>query len=354
MINLLEELYKTDIGNEKYHQRKIFIDEKSYEINGITQSGKTKLVKNHLLGLKKSTYLYINCNDIRINTDELNRILQKFCTTNKINTLVLDNYHTDIKIINVVQLIITSEIKHNFDFLTKLQLLPLDYEEFLAYEHKYDSSALNHFFKLGGLPSMHNIANNDRVIYIQKTLQYALNDIEFDILKFCAKVMAQKLSPFAIYERLKSVRKISKDKVYKSYKDLIDKNYIHLLEKIDHPKAIKKIYLCDISIKTALSIDKHFGRLFENMVFLELFKSNQKCFYDDKIDFYLPQKNEIILCKPFADERTLFKKLEEIEEFIFTHTIKKITAITMNKESTISHPFSKVEMIPFDIWALGD
>ncbi|MEO1953601.1 MAG: ATP-binding protein [Campylobacterales bacterium] len=354
MLNLLEELYKTDIYNEKYHQRKIFIDKNSYEINGITQSGKTKLVKNYLLSLKKSSYLYIDCNDIRIDVKELNKQLQKFCTLHKIDTLVLDNYKSDIKIINVTQLIITSEIKHNFDFLEHIQLLPLDYEEFLAYEHKYDSSALNHFFKLGGFPSMHKIPTNDRIIHIQKILKYTLNDIEFDILKFCAKVMAQKVSPFAIYERLKNDRKISKDKAYKSFKDLKDKNYIHLLEKTDHPKAIKKVYLCDIAIKTALSIDKHFARLFENMVFLELFKKNQKCFYADKIDFYLPNKDEIILCKPFADERTLFKKLEEIEEFIFTHTIKKVTAVTMNKESTISHPFSKVEMLPFDIWALGD
>jgi len=57
---------------------------------------------------------------------------------------------------------------------------------------------------------------------------------------------------------------------------------------------------------------------------------------------------------PFTDERSLFKKLEAIEAFIFTHEIKKVTAITMNAEGTISHPFSKVEMIPFDIWALGD
>jgi len=26
----------------------------------------------------------------------------------------------------------------------------------------------------------------------------------------------------------------------------------------------------------------------------------------------------------------------------------------MNKEGTISHPFSKVTIIPFDIWALGE
>jgi len=354
MQNLLEEFYKTDINHEKYHQRKISLDAKSYEIIGITQSGKTKLVKNYLLGLKKSTYLYIDCDDVRIEVDELNKFLQEFCTKNKIDTLVLDNYFKDIKIVNVSQLIIISQTKQNIDFLIPLRVLPLDYEEFLVYEHKYDSSALNHFFKLGGFPSMHKIYLDDRVTYIQKTLKNSLSDIEFDILKFCAKNMAQKISPFSIYERLRSNRKISKDKTYEAFKSLIDKNYIHILEKENHPKAIKKIYLCDISLKSALSIDKNFAKLFENMVFLELFKSNQICYYDDSIDFYLRDKNEVILCKPFADERTLFKKLEEIEEFIFTHTIKKITAVTMNKESYISHPFSKVEMIPFDIWALGD
>ena len=163
MQNLLEEFYKTDINHEKYHQRKISLDAKSYEIIGITQSGKTKLVKNYLLGLKKSTYLYIDCDDVRIEVDELNKFLQEFCTKNKIDTLVLDNYFKDIKIVNVSQLIIISQTKQNIDFLIPLRVLPLDYEEFLVYEHKYDSSALNHFFKLGGFPSMHKIYLDDRV-----------------------------------------------------------------------------------------------------------------------------------------------------------------------------------------------
>ncbi|WP_295003799.1 hypothetical protein [Sulfurimonas sp.] len=71
------------------------------------------------------------------------------------------------------------------------------------------------------------------------------------------------------------------------------------------------------------------------MVYLELLKSNT-------------------ICKPFVDERRLFKKLESIEAFIFTHSIKKVTVITMNKEGNISHPLSQVDIIPFDIWALGD
>jgi uncharacterized protein len=351
---LLEELYKIDLHLEKFHHRKVFLDDGHYQINGISQSGKTKLVKNYLLGLKKSKYLYINCSDVRIDIDELNSTLAKFCVTNKIETLVLDNYTTDINLINIAQLIITSETHYEIEIFKSLQLYPLDYEEFLAYEHKYDSSALNHFIQLGGLPSMHKIYADERNIYIQNTLLRALDSIEFDILKICAKMISQKLSAFTLYERLKQTRKISKDKLYLSYENLIKKNYIHTLEKLNHQRATKKLYLCDISLKSALSVEKHFGRLFENMIFLELLKQNEECYYDDGIDFYLPQKNEVILGMAFTDERTLFKKLEQIESFIFGYQVDKVTAITMNKEGSISHPISKVEMVPFDIWALRD
>jgi len=94
--------------------------------------------------------------------------------------------------------------------------------------------------------------------------------------------------------------------------------------------------------------------LFENMIFLELLKSKSLSYYDDGVDFYLPKRDAIILCKPFADERRLYKKLESLEAFIFTHSIKKVTAISMNKEGTLSHPLAQVEIVPFDIWALGD
>ncbi len=354
MLNLLEEFYKTDIIVDKFHFRKLFLEEgKSYQINGVTQSGKTKLVKNYLLSLKKSSYLYIDCSDIRIDIQELNSKLSLFCNKNKINTLALDNYIADINIVNVPQLILCSEIEHKLPLHVE-KLYPLDYEEFLAYEHKYDSTALNHFFQLGGLPSMHKINADERNIYIQKTLQYTLEKIEFDILVFCAKMMAQKISPFSIYERLKQNIKISKDKLYINFESLSRKNYIHQLKKLNHPKAIKKIYLCDTSIRLALTTDKHFGRRFENMIYLELLKSNISCFYDDGIDFYIPQTDEIILGMPFVDERSLFKKIEAIEAFIFTYQIKKVTAVTMSREGEVSHPLSHVEMIPFDIWAIGD
>jgi predicted AAA+ superfamily ATPase len=355
MQNLLEEFYKTDLIVTKFQFRKLFLEENiSYQINGIAQCGKTKLVKNYLLGLKKSSYLYIDCNDVRIELSEFNRYISEFCLENKIDVLVYDNYKEVFKIPNVSQLIITSQKQIELDYLTQVTLYPLDYEEFLAYEHKYDSTALNHFFKLGGYPAMHKINSDERNIYIQRSLAYTLESQEFEILKVCARMSSLKLSPFSVYERLKQTQKVSKDKLYKSFDALIEKNYIHQLSKYDHKKATKKIYLCDISIKNALVSQKHFGRLFENLIFLELLKHKHEVYYEEGIEFYLPQDSEIILSMPFADERTLFKKVETLEAFIFTHGITQINAITVNREAIISHPFSRIEMIPFDIWALGD
>ena len=249
---LLEEFYKTDIIVEKYHDRKVFIDDNiSYQIHGITQSGKSKLVKHYLLSLKKSAYLYINCNDVRIDIEELNKELSHFCNKNKITTVALDNYNPNINLINISQVIVTSQVNYKIDMLQTLQLFPLDYEEFLAYEHKYDSSALNHFFQLGGLPIMHTVASDERNIFLQQTLKYTLSDIEFDILCYCARILSQKVSPFSIYERLKLTRKISKDKLYKSFESILSKGYIYNLEKLNYPQATKKIFLCDIAIKSA-------------------------------------------------------------------------------------------------------
>lgn len=351
---LLEELYKTDLQIDKFHDRKLFLNDSSYQINGITKSGKSSILKNYLLTLKKSSYLYIDCTDTRIDVEELNTHLANFCAKNKIDTLALDNYHESINFVNVTQLIITSQMHYEIEFLDTVQLYPLDYEEFLAFEYKYDSSALNHFFQLGGLASMQKVNADVRNIYVQKILKEVLDAMEFDILSLCAKMMAQKVSAYNIYERLKNSRKVSKDKLYKLFDALVAKNYIHQLQKFNHPNATKKLYLCDTSLKSALTIDKHFGRLFENMVYLELLKSSTECYYEDAIDFYLPNSEEIILCMPFADERSLFKKIEQIEAFIFSYQIKKITAITMNREGGISHPLSRVEMLPFDIWAIGD
>lgn len=354
MNTLLDDYYRHDLHNPFFIERKASLDEESVWIQGIAQSGKTSLIKNYLLSNKKSSYLYLDCHDIRLDMDELNDQLEPFCVEHKIKILALDNYSNDIKLFPMDQIILSSEQSNQTNFET-LTLHLLDYEEFLAFESKYyDSTALNHFFQLGGFPAMHRLPSEDRSLYLQKTLSYTLNDIELSIMIQASKMVTQKVSAFTLYERLKSERKISKDKLYTHLQSLFEKHYLYGCEKFNHPSAIKKLYLCDIAIKHALTLQKHFGKVFENLVFLELIKHDIECYYDEGIDFYLPQRNQIVLASAFANEHALFKKVEALEGYIISHQVQEIIVVTMNLENTLSHPIARIEMVPFSQWALGE
>lgn len=354
MITLLDEYYKYDLHNHAYVERKASLDEQSVWIQGVAQSGKTSLIKNYLLSHKKATYLYLDCNDIRIVIDELNDTLEPFCHEHKIKILALDNYTSALRLFPIEQTILSSQLPNQSDFET-LELHLLDYEEFLSFESKYyDSTALNHFFQLGSFPIMHRINSEERALYLQKTLTQTLNEIEMSLLIQITKMITQKVSAFTLYERLKTERKISKDKLYLHLQGLLDKHYIYGCEKYLHPNAPKKLYVCDIAIKHALTLQKHFGKIFENLIFLELVKHNIECYYDEGIDFYLPNHNQIIIASPFANEHALFKKVEALEGFIIIHQIRDVIVVTMNLENTLSHPMATIEMVPFSQWALGE
>ncbi|MFA6629226.1 MAG: ATP-binding protein [Sulfuricurvum sp.] len=353
MNTLLDEYYRYDLHNPGFIERKQTISEEHTLVCGIAQSGKSSLIKHYLLGHKKATYLYLDCRDVRLNIDELNRTLEPFCRENKIAILALDNYREEIALFELGQILLTSDIAFETSFQT-LRLDLLDYEEFLAFENKYDDTALNHFFQLGGFPAMHRIPSEERLLYLQKILTRALEPIEFSILMQASKMVTQKVSAFNLYERLKGERKISKDKLYLHLQSLYDRGYLKSLDKFNHPSAVKKLYLCDIAIKQALTLQKHFGRVFENLVFSELDKHGVECYYDEGIDFYLPSKAQIVLASPFANEHALFKKVEALEAFIVSNRVREVIAVTMNLESTLSHPISRIEMIPFAQWALAD
>lgn len=353
MNQLLEEYYRYDLHNAGYIERKCSISDRHTIVYGIAQSGKTALIKHYLLSHKKSSYLYLDCNDLRLDIAELNETLLPFCTEHKISILALDNYRSDIHLLPLEQLILSSETPLDIEY-ESIHLHLLDYEEFLAFETKYDGTALNHYLQLGGFPAMHKIPSEERTLYLQKTLKRSLEPIEFSILMQSAKMMTQKVSAFNLYERLKSERKISKDKLYIHLQSMLERGYLKTLAKYNHPNAVKKLYVCDIAIKNALTLQKHFGRLFENLVFNELDKHGVDAYYDEGIDFYLPERSQIILVSPFANEHALFKKVETLEGFIVSHSIEDIVVVTMNLEGTLSHPIARIEMVPFERWALGE
>ncbi len=352
MNNLLQEYYKYDLVNSGYIDRKYDISQNHTSIFGITQCGKTSLIKNYLLKFKKSTYLYLDCLDYRIDIDELNELLESFCTEHKIEILALDNYHPSITLPSITQIIIASDISYSDEF-EQIHLMPLDYEEFLAFESRYDDSSFSNFIQLGGLIGVQKSAHYNRMRYIQQALSTKLSEIKMAIMATVAKNLTLKISAYNIYERLKQHHKISKDKLYQYFSELIDYGYIIALDKYAQSSATKKLYLCDIAIQYALTTQRNFSRIFENIAFLELYKKNIELYYIDGFDFYIPSASNAIIVSAFADEREIYKKIQSLESSIFSYGITSITIVTMNSESFLSHPMAKIELISLQRWALS-
>ncbi len=350
---LLDEYYKQNLHVNGYVARKVQLQHShSYQICGMTLSGKTTLLKQYLLTCKKSSYIYIDCRDIRIDVAALNRLLPHYCQQHGIDIVALDNYHRAIILPPVAQLLITTQTPLAELDLIRIMLMPLDYEEFLAYEMKYDSTALNHFLQLGGLPVMQTLTQECRHLYIQQALQARLSAMEFTVLLFIARSSTSKLSTFTIYEKLKTEQKLSKDMLYKSVASLLAKQYLFHLSKWHHERAVKKSYICDIAVRNALTHQKNFRLLFENLVFLELNKRGRTLYYSEKIDFYIPSQHRIVLCMPFSSDEVLFKTIEQIEEFIVTQGVTHVKVVTMSSSGALQHPFVDVEMLPFSEWAI--
>lgn len=354
MTDLLEKFYRQDLHATGFVERKFSPPAHSFSLSGVPLSGKTMLVKHFLLQQKKSAYLYIDCNDIRIDPERFNAQIAAFCQANAIATVALDNYRPELALPDVDQLILISRNPPAAEGFAHFRLAPLDFEEFLAFERKYDESALNDFLQLGGFPIMHKTPSEERHPLLQHTFKEALGDIGFDLLQLAARLHTQKVSAHMLYERLKSERRISKDMLYRRYEQMVAEGYLHAVAKFGYPRATKKLYLCDIALKNALVFQKHFGRLFENMVLTELVKHHAAVYYEEQVDFYLPDAGRVILCMPFGTKEILFKKIEQAEAFIVTHGVTRVEVITMSSESALHHPFVEAEMIPFAQWALAE
>ena len=348
----LDEIYKSDLTLSGYIERKVTIPTSNVILWGMPLSGVSMLVKSYLHNFKRSKQLYINCQDERLNIAVFNQNITPFCREHSIEVVVYEHFNPLLHVVQGVQVILTSYTPLYKQGYETLHVTPLDFEEFLAYEHHFDSTALNHFITLGALPIMHTIDAYHRPLYLQQHLQLSLSATEYQLLKLVSLFNAQKRSAYQLYMTLKEQNKTSKNSVYSAFEALKAKTLLYGLEKFEHPKATKKLYVGDVSLIYAFSTSKHFIRIFETLIALELFKQNKTLYYAEGVHFYIPDENRVILATPFIDERTLFTKIASIEAFVFTHQVTRIEAVSMSSEATLTHPIASVELIEFSRWAL--
>lgn len=353
-MEALEYLLEQSVKKSTIVERKVEVLSPKTQIVALPKMGAGSLILNKLGALKPHTYLHIDMDDLRIDPIELSNHLEAFCHKHGITTVAIEGYDTRIVLPQVPQMIITVTKPLLLPHFETLFLMPLDFEEFLALDSRYDTleNALAHFLQIGGFPEMIHVASHQRPKHLQNLCRLALNSLELKILTFVSRHIGSALSVFQIFERFKQEMKLSKDLFYSTFAHLVEIRWLLTLEKYDHPKAVKKLYLIDFAIKGALTFHKNFSKLFENLIFLELKKVGKTVYYDEMIDFYLPNEDRVVLALAFANEKMLFSMMEKIEGWLIGHGIKKLEVVTMNSEAVLGHPFITVEMIPFTRWAL--
>ena len=97
---------------------------------------------------------------------------------------------------------------------------------------------------------------------------------------------------------------------------------------------------------------KDFPKRFENMVFLELMKRDKKIYYEEGIDFYLPEENLAILCIGFAPKEVIEVKIQKLLPSFWALHVKRIEVVTLSSESALAIEGMSFSILPFWEWSL--
>lgn len=350
-MDILDSFYDIDFSKIDFEERKLSISKKKTILYGPPKSGKSYLIFDYLSLFKSEEYLYIDFTDLKINNFNFYKDIQKFIDQNSIKIVALDNFDFSLSLPKCDSILIATNSYHYLKEFETLLLYPTDFEEFLLFDkHQNITTSFNYFLKFGNLVKTIQTNQHHKHEQLQEHIKLLSNDkTQLAMLKTIINSSGEIKSLNQLYTTLKKEIKISKDRFYNYCKILENDLVISFLPKLDHEKAAKKIYVYNHALISEVSFKKNFNNIFTNMVYLELRKKFDEIYYDDQIDFYIPQTKEIVLSKPFFIGFNISPK---ILSFIENHNIQKITIVTVSNDSSIYIDNIECEINPFYTWAI--
>lgn len=354
-MNSLEFCHELDFSKIEFMERKNRITHPKTLIYGPYKSGKSFLIYDYLSNFDEEEYIYIDFEDPRINLEGIKENLNDYVRKNDIQVTVLENFNFDMELPFCDSIIISTNIERKIKGFKNLFLNPLDFEEFLLFDHKNqnETASFNTLLKYGNLPEVVNLSDFEKQTKLQNILKIKCeNQTHEEVLKILLLNIDEKKSLNQMFLSLKNRMKISKDKFYELCKKYENERIIYFLSKYNQAKASKKIYSYNQAFLGAISIQKKFKNEFTNLVFLELLKEKEEVFYLDYVDFYLKDKKTAIITIPFFNSmlmqgqlKKIFKSLEECE-------IEEIYIITISNNEEFVYKERQVTVLPFYEWAV--
>jgi len=371
-------------------------------------------------GISKENIFYINFEDNKLlgaESKDLDKLLEAFFELSQIDKkqkiyLFFDeiqtvkNWDSWTRTINDtrkdIQVILTGSSSKllSKEISTKLrgrvlnyEIFPLSFKEILNWKNvKYDLENVSYskgrielkklfslFVVNGGYPAL--ISQNlqkesilqsyyDSMIFKDILERYKVEDV--NKLKALANLLFESVSREMSYSKLANKLnsigfKISKNTVieYLSYFEdayLFFQNLKYEYSLAKQLGSIKKIYCIDNGLLNTVSFkfSDDFGKLLENLVFIELRRRNEQIYYFRKnyeCDFLIVRKNKVSLAIQVTKELNDDNKKREINgllEVINEHKLKEGILLTEDQEDEKIIEGKKIRIIPVWKWLLTE
>jgi hypothetical protein len=323
--------------------------------------------------IKNASVNYINnaknaeSGGIKNRSENFFREIKEFLVANEqISSLFLDNFSSaDFEIsslqsfaegLNLERFIIsTRDREFMLPGFERLELLPLSFEEFIAFDKRHNeiNSMISAFLAQGGGAKNPFITPAEILEFEQRLLAANFSRTEILILKECLSFVHAAFSANKIYTALKPRIKISKDAVYGTIAKLERENFIRFLSKAGEPARAKKLYFSHFNMREILTSKKDFSKKFANVLFCELLGLNTPIFYTKELDFYLPARKMGVLVIPFSDADIIFLKFRKILSTLKKLGITSLKVVSMANSGRLEIEGIRCDVIPFHEFALS-
>lgn len=353
-MNLLE-YYQNQLPNsENFVPRKSQLpSEEDINLYGVRGSGKTSIILDYLCELQSDELLYIDLEDPNLIFNTLEPLtLQHYIDKNNISILVLDHYKEGLlsSFPNVLRLIVVTRIPLKDKNFTAIELFPLDYEEFLAFEtSSVQNRGFNHFLRSGTLPLL--ARSQKTSTQAMKTFFQSNFDIqEQKLLLLLAQHHTKHLTIHQLYTFAKEKFRVSKDWLYKTIKYFTEEKLILFIDD-RYQKSGKKMLLFDFAFAKYLTLGQPFIIQFDTMIALALIKHHIEV-KTLGIHGYVTQNNELIIPAPFESEESLWIKSQNKFSLYKKYGIQKVTIVTVTNAYEYDIEKLHFEALPFDEWSV--
>ena len=351
----LLEYYQNQLPNSDFFvTRKCQLPlEGDINLYGVRGSGKTSLVLDYLAEVAQEQVLYIDLEDPNLIFNTLETLtLQQYIDKNAIHILVLDHYEEGIlsSYPNVTQLFLITRIALQDQNFISVELFPLDYEEFLAFENtSAQNRGFNHFLRSGTLPLLARSQKNSQ--HTMKTFfQSSFDSQEQKLLLLLAQHHTKHLTTHQIYTFAKEKFKVSKDWLYRTIKRFTEEKLILFIDD-RYQKSGKKMLLFDFAFAKYLTLGQPFILQFDTMIALALMKHHIGV-KTLGIHGYITDDDELIIPAPFESEESLWVKSQNKFSLYKKYGIQKVTIITVANAYEYDIEKLHFEALPFDEWSV--